>query len=249
MHPLAGHWREAVLVAVTLLSFVAVLQIDPIPQPQSYHDFADRRSWAGISNFMDVMTNLPFLIVGLIGVRQCRLHPPEVAGASWAALFAAVAAVAAGSAWYHLDPHDASLVWDRLPMAVGFMALFTALLSEYIDAGLERWLMLPLIAAGVGTVFYWYANDDLRFYLWVQFIPLICIAIVAALFRSRYTRQYFLLLALGLYVLAKVTEIYDRPIFDATRQWISGHSLKHLLAASALLVLVLMVRVRRPAAP
>ncbi|MEA3412951.1 MAG: ceramidase domain-containing protein [Pseudomonadota bacterium] len=241
----AAVWRPALLVAVVFLSFLAVTRIDPIPQPQSYHDFADQRPMAGIPNFMDVMTNLPFLVVGLLGVMLCYRYPPAIARTSWTVMFAAVSAVAAGSAWYHLAPSDSTLVWDRLPMAVGFMALFVALLSETINPKLERYLFVPLIVAGVASVFYWYASDDLRYYLWVQFIPLICISLVLALFHSPYTRQYFLLPALIFYVLAKVAEIYDGAIFDATHHFISGHSLKHLLAAVALLMIVLMFRLRR----
>jgi len=240
-----GYWRQTLLGLVVLFSFLALTRIDPMPQPQSYHDFADQRHLSGIPNFMDVTTNLPFLVVGLLGLLLCYRYPPPIARTSWSVLFVAVAAVAAGSAWYHLDPSDASLVWDRLPMAVGFMALFTALLSESIRTGLERYLLVPLIAAGVASVFYWYANDDLRFYLWVQFIPLICIAMVAALFRTRYTKQYFLLLALAFYILAKVTEAFDRAVFELTQHVISGHSLKHLLAALALLMIVLMLWLRR----
>jgi len=234
------------LVLVVVFSFLVVTRIDPIPQAQSYHEFADQRPLAGIPNFMDVTTNLPFLVLGLLGVLLCLRKPPPVARVSWTILFLAVAAVAAGSAWYHLDPSDVSLVWDRLPMAVGFMALFTALLSESIRTGLERYLLVPLIVAGVASVAYWYKNDDLRFYLWVQFIPLICIAMVAALFRTPYTKQYFLLLALAFYILAKVSEAYDRAVFELTHHVISGHSLKHLLAALALLMIVLMLGLRRP---
>jgi len=240
------YWREALLLLTIVLSFLAVTRIEPIPQPQSYHDFADRRDLGGIPNVLDVTTNLPFLLVGVLGGLLCYRDPPAVARASWIVLFIAVAAVAVGSAWYHLAPSDASLVWDRLPMAVGFMALFSALLSETINASLERYLLVPLVVAGVASVLYWYANDDLRFYLWVQFIPLICIAMVAVLFRARYSKQYFLLLALALYILAKAAEIYDRTVFDATHHLLSGHSLKHLLAALALLMIVLMLGLRRP---
>lgn len=35
----------------------------------------------------------------------------------WACFFIGVAAVGVGSSYYHLEPNDARLVWDRLPVS------------------------------------------------------------------------------------------------------------------------------------
>ena len=86
----------------------------------------------GVQNFWNVMSNLPFLIIGLAGVSCFVIKRPRTCRArtAWAVLFFGVLTfVAFGSAWYHSQSQIIStLVWDRLPMAVGFMGLFVALL-------------------------------------------------------------------------------------------------------------------------
>jgi len=61
-------WRHAILAAIILTSFIAMMAIEPFGQDLDYHNFADRRSFWGIPNFFNVMSNIPFLIVGLIGL-------------------------------------------------------------------------------------------------------------------------------------------------------------------------------------
>ena len=56
------------LFAVTALIAVAGLLLPRIPQPQSYHVFADQRSFLGIPNFANVVSNIPFAVVGLWGL-------------------------------------------------------------------------------------------------------------------------------------------------------------------------------------
>ena len=138
---MAGGIAAASLVATMVL-------VDPVPQPPAYHLFADTRQIAGIPNALNTLTNVPFLLVGAYGMALCfKVKAP----AAWLLLFISVAFVSAGSAWYHLAPTMASLVWDRLPMAVGFMGLFVALLSEYVDNRLRQ-LLLPAAALGFGVV-------------------------------------------------------------------------------------------------
>ncbi len=233
---MAGGIAAASLVATMVL-------VDPVPQPPAYHLFADTRQIAGIPNALNTLTNVPFLLVGAYGMALCfKVKAP----AAWLLLFISVAFVSAGSAWYHLAPTMASLVWDRLPMAVGFMGLFVALLSEYVDNRLRQ-LLLPAAALGAGSVLYWAATDDLRLYGWVQFVPLVAIPVVLALYPARYTHGRWLLAALGAYGLAKVCEYFDLALLAATGSVLSGHSLKHLLAAVCCLLLAEMIR-RRSAA-
>ncbi len=93
---------------------------------------------------------------------------------------------------------------------------------------------------------YWHWFDDLRFYYWIQLIPLLTVPAVMALFRPRYSHQWLLLLALACYVLAKISEAYDREVFAFSRSLFSGHSLKHLLAASGCFSVLVMLKTRRP---
>ncbi len=164
---------------------------------------------------------------------------------SWLTFFIGVALVFFGSAYYHWEPRSDRLVWDRLPMTVGFMGLFVALLGEAVDERFARVLLIPALLAGIASVLYWYYFDDLRFYAWVQFVPLLCIPVILILFRGRYTRQWLLLVALGCYGVAKVFEAFDRQIFQFTNECVSGHTLKHLWAAIGCYSVYCMLKSRK----
>jgi hypothetical protein len=161
--------------------------------------------------------------------------------------FAGVAFISAGSAWYHLNPNNDTLVWDRLPMSIGFMGLLVALLAEYVNERLGGFLLLPAILAGFSSVIYWHWYDDLRFYVWIQFMPLLVVPILMVLFRPRYTHQWLLPVALAFYMFSKLAEAYDPEIFAYTQGYVGGHTLKHLLAALACYVVLLMLKTRKQA--
>ena len=241
--------RIAMLVFILLAPLAYLLLLHgPIPQTKGYHLFADARSCLGIQNFGNVVSNLAFLLVGLIGVWWCAVRMHGGARLAWLVFFAGVALTFAGSSYYHLAPDDDRLVWDRLPMTIAFVALFVALLGEHIGAGVERWLLWPGLVLGIASVCWWRYSGDLRLYAWVQGAPLLAIPFVVAMFPARYTHRMYLLYGLGFYALAKALEFYDQGLFDITAQFISGHSVKHLLAAVAplMLLLMLMRRVEQP---
>ena len=242
-------WKLTLLLLIVLGSLAALLTRPPIGQDPHYHDFADARSFLGVPNFFDVASNVPFFLVGLAGLWRGRRRRLCGATAAWTIFVAGVALVSAGSAYYHWHPRNDTLVWDRLPMTVGFMALFVALLSESLHEKLGRLLLVPALLVGVSSVLYWQRFDDLRFYVWVQALPLLTIPVLMALFRSRYSHQSFLLLALGCYFLAKVFETYDREIFALTHGAVGGHALKHLLAACGCFAILEMLRRRKPVQP
>jgi hypothetical protein len=237
-------WRIGALGFILLVSLAVVVSLGSVEQWQSYHDFADRRLMLGVPNLFDVASNLAFLIVGACGVALCLSNHRPRAAASWTTLFVGTALVSLGSAYYHWAPTDATLAWDRLPMTLGFMALFVALLAEHVGERLERTLLAPALIAGVASVLWWRWTGDLRFYLWVQLAPLLSIPLVLALFPPRYTHRRLLAYGLGLYLLAKLAEYADRDIFELTGHVISGHTLKHLLAAGAIACVLLMLRRR-----
>lgn len=233
--------RPALLVLSFVGMFIYFFSQPVITQPQQYHHFADVRSFMGIPNAMDVLTNIFFLIVGLVGVLK-------VPSRSWSWFFISIALVAPGSAYYHWGPNNDTLVWDRLPMSTGFMALYVVLLSEHISEKFGK-ILFPALLLGVVSVFVWVITSDLRFYFWIQFSSFISIPIILFLFPSKYTHKSGYFVALGFYALAKVTEVKDREIFEMTNRLISGHSMKHILAAVGLMCLAWMVRVRRVADP
>ena len=253
---------RVIIVAVISLAVSGVLVfVAPWPQPEEYHRFADQRSIAGIPNFFDVVSNLPFLVIGLAGlsfVTGSRQRRPQAFQQAperlpWLVVFAAVALTSAGSAYYHWSPNNATLLWDRLPIALAFMGFFAAVLSERLDARTGvRWL-LPLLLLGAGSVVYWHWTEshsvgDLRVYLIVQFVPLLAIPLFLLLFSPRYTRGGMVMLALGLYGAAKGCEMLDGAIYSLGGI-VSGHTLKHLAAAAGGYVLLRMLKTREPIVP
>ncbi|HEX6319797.1 MAG TPA: ceramidase domain-containing protein [Burkholderiales bacterium] len=213
----------------------------PIAQFADYHDLADRRVLLGIPHFWNVASNLPFLIVGVMGLVLLR-HRPAGASHAWAAMFAGTALVFFGSAYYHLEPNDATLVWDRLPIGLAFMGFFAALIGEHSRVNGSR-LLLPLIAFAIGAVYWWRHTGDLSLWVWVQLAPMLAIVLVLFL-PGQYTHRRYLLYALACYVLAKAFELADRQVMDWSGGLLGGHSLKHLLAAAGVLCFYLMLKER-----
>jgi len=191
---------------------------------------------------------LPLLQL-LCGMPGFEFHD-ERERAAWAAAFGGMALVAAGSAYNHWAPSNQTLVWDRLPITVAFMALTSAAVSETISVDLGAALLPPLLIFGAASVGYWHLTDDLTPYALTQGLPLLLLPALLLAFAPRYSHAAAYLLALLLYALAKVCELRDAELFEATKRRVSGHTLKHLVSAAVTLVFYvqLLSRTRRDAA-
>lgn len=221
----------------------------PLHQSLAYHHFHDARALLGIPNIWNVISNLPFLVVGataLLWLARGRHRLPPPLARCYRVLFTGVAMTALGSAIYHWAPGNATLVWDRLPMAVGFMGLYAALLAERmrLDAVATKRLLVVLLAYGIGSVIYWAATDDLRPYVLAQFYPLLTIPLILWIFPAQYTRGGDWLVALAIYAAAKALEDADGLVFGLGHL-ISGHTLKHMVAAAGAAWLLRMLMTRR----
>jgi hypothetical protein len=251
MESMRGHgnawgWRHSALAVVLLGPLALVLGLPPIRQDLGYHAFADTRAFVGIPNFFDVVSNLPFLLVALAGMRSCAGLRPGGVRDAWTTAFIGVGLISAGSMYYHLAPSNGTLVWDRAPMTLAFMGIFVALLVEHTSARRARPFLVAMVITGLASVAYWHWTDDLRLYVWVQLAPLLTVAAVILLFPPPYTHRRYLLAAGALYVVAKLVEHNDAALFHASGGLVSGHTLKHLLAAAGCYVLALMLRRRAP---
>ena len=241
-----GHWRYGLLVIIVIGSLAGLLLVDPIAQDPEYHQFADQRALLGMPNWQNVLSNIPFLYVGFIGLMYVLKTQLREIQWSWKTMFLGVGLVCLGSAYYHWEPNNQTLVWDRLPMTLGFMGLFVAILCEHLSPKLEKYLLLPALGLGFYSVYYWTQVDDLRLYIWVQVVPLIIIPVLMLLFAGNFSHRRYLVYALVCYVLAKVVEFSDDTIFDLTEQWVGGHAIKHLLAALGGWFVYDMLRKRSP---
>ena len=232
------------IAAALIVPLLLLSTLPPLTQPPDYHQFADVRPALGLPSFANVASNFAFLLVGLAGLRLCLRRSVAGARLSWLVFFAGVTLVAFGSTWYHLQPEDATLVWDRLPMTVAFMALFTGVICEHFNGERERLLLAATVAAGIAAVVWWRVTGDLKPYAWIQAAPFIAIAILLVVYRGRYAARYWLACGFGFYAFAKAAEFADAAIYTTTAHAISGHTLKHLLAAVAPFCVYMMLRRR-----
>ncbi len=252
--------RQSLTARISLLTLCALLApwlaawlLPSFAQPQSYHHYADQRVWLGLPHAADVLSNLPFLAVGALGLhfvwhgwhtKNCEAFSDQRAAWPYALLFFGVSLTAFGSAWYHAQPNDMTLVWDRLPMALGFAGLVAGTLT---DRGSQRiWpLLLAFATVGVGSVLYWHVFRNLVPYFVMQ-VGFIAAALIAtAWIRSRYTHANRVYAAAGLYALALIFERLDHQVYALLGGWISGHTLKHLVACGAIVIIYSMLRKRR----
>lgn len=242
--------RIILLGALAGASLAGVFLLKPIPQPASYHQFADSRAMLGIPNFLNVASNLPFLVAGLVGLcnvlsKQGAGLCPSGARGPWLALTSSFALTGIGSSYYHWAPSDPTLFWDRLPMAIGFGAVLGVLLVERVDERWGRRLWGPLLAAGVASLLAWRWAGDLRFYVLLQGWAILLVPVILLLFPGRFSDTRGWVWSLAFYALAKILEVADVPIYRLGGL-VSGHTLKHLAAGVASGVLVHMLSTRRP---
>lgn len=247
------HARALVLwlVAGTLAGLAWLLP--PIAQPPGYHDFADQRACWGLPRCLDTASNALFVLAGALGLRfmQRRQGAWRDRREAWpyGLFFLAMILVGAGSGYYHLAPDNARLLWDRLAMMLAFMAWFAAIVCERVGprAGLR---LLPLaVAAGLGSAAWWGWSEargtgDLRFYLLLQLYPMLLVPLLLHLYPPRYSGKRSILAIVGLYLLALLFDLGDRPVFALTGGLVSGHTLKHAVAALAVAAVLLHLRRR-----
>ena len=249
----------SLLLVLTALVAVVFSRLPRIPQPPSYHLFADHRSFLEVPNFGDVVSNVTFGVIGIWGLLFLLGSDSDRLAASfldsrerwpYVVVFLGLLLTAFGSSYYHLSPNNARLVWDRLPMTIAFMSMVAAIIAERISVRAGLWLLPILLAVGMGSVLQWYSSEargagDLRFYAAVQEYSAL-VLLLALLFPKRYTRTSDLAVVVGFYALAKALESLDKPIF-ALGHLVSGHTLKHLAAAAAGYWILRMLEKRRPA--
>ncbi|HEY3073617.1 MAG TPA: ceramidase domain-containing protein [Burkholderiales bacterium] len=234
---------------------LAIALVPPIPEPRAFRELVDDRTLFGVANFWNVVSNVPFLFVGVWGLYVIArgrpgafVYPEE----KWpyVVCFLAVALIAIGSTYYHLAPIEDRLMWDRLPIGLGFMALLSAVIAERIGVKAGLRALGPLLLAGVASVLYWRWSgqrgaENILPYALVQYGAIAAIVAIAALFPSRYTRGADVLIAVAIYAIAKLVEVLDSQIY-ALGHVVSGHTVKHLLAALAVWWLLRMLQLRAP---
>jgi len=227
------------LFGLMAVSLGGLLVLPPLTQDQSYHQFADQRTIFGIPNFWNVVSNLPFLAVGVAGLRRFRNDPATVV------FFLGVLLTGVGSSYYHWDPNDDTLFWDRLPMTLSFGAILALVVAERVSVRAGAILLWPALATGLFSLLLWRWTDDLRLYFWVQFFPGLAVVLLFLMYPPKFTGTNYWIMAGVLYGLAKIFEFADEAIYSAGNL-LSGHTLKHLSAAAACWAILRYFQTRRP---
>ncbi len=239
---LNSKYKYRILMGISVCLLIVFL-FPRISQPLSYHNFSDQRNFLEIQNCLNVISNIAFIISGVFGLYKCLVIKAEQSTFITAseknlyiAFFFNSILVGIGSAYYHLQPNNFSLMWDRLPMSTIIMIFLSIIFIERISKKLGLWLILPLIVIGITSVLYWEYSElinqgDLRFYIFAQAFPIALIVATLLLYKPVYSHTYLIYIALVFYVLGKIGELLDYQVYKATLHLISGHSIKHLLIA------------------
>lgn len=240
-------------LVMTIAAGILLAMHGPIAQWQHYHEFADQSALWGIPHAADVLSNIGFALVALWGFFTLwpnRADPALRDGWPGYRLFlAGLLLTALGSGFYHLAPDNFRLVWDRLPIALACAGLLAAVRAETHAAATGNRDALLLAMVAIASVGWWYATEqhgsgDLRLYLLLQSLPLVLVPLWQAIYRSPMADRCMFGAALLLYIAAKAAEMHDLALLQSLG-WLSGHTLKHLLAsmAAGMLVLRLVQRV------
>lgn len=247
--------ERALLAALALLSLVAILG-PAMPTPEAVaRPFADSRAWGGLPNAMNVLSNLPFAVLGVWGLR--RLHwldlaqqrdqrPAAGAGAplseppanaldcAWL-FFAGLLVTAAGSIFYHLEPDALRLAADRAGMAVAFAGLIGFAVCERVSQRAGWPVAWFTLAAGLLAVAVFHDTGNVLPWAVLQFGGVLLVLVLSLLRPVHDAIGVKLGWVISFYALAKLFELSDHALYEATQHLISGHSLKHLAAALAAL--------------
>jgi hypothetical protein len=253
----ARPWHTVAFVAFTLACVVAAFLLPAMPQPTDYHAFVDDRTLWGVPHFKNVVSNLAFVLAGAAGFVVMARSPAAVSAPAerwpYYVFFTGIVLTGFGSAYYHLDPNNETLFWDRLPMTIAFAGLVAGQLVERMSRRVGIALLIPMLAIGAASVIYWRATEragvgNVLPYAILQAYTMAAVLLLAFTHPSRYTRGSDIYWVFAAYLAAKVTETFDAEIWEWTAGLISGHTLKHLFAAiSGVIVCVTLLR-RRPRA-
>lgn len=246
LHSLPRGARIALLFAGAAAVALAVLAQAPIVQPHDHYVFPDQRAFLGVPHALNVLSNLPFALVGALGWLRAASLEPRLRFAARVA-FLAIAFATVGSSLYHLAPGPERLLVDRLPIALSFAGLTAWVLGDRLGSHWTPGALALLTAFALAALWVWFGSGvgdgDLRPYVLTQAVPLACIPLLLALFPGTLDARAFGL-ALLVYLLGKVCELFDRPLYELGGI-VSGHTLKHLLSAAACACLVPAALARR----
>jgi hypothetical protein len=234
------------LTGLIILILLAIF-LPSIEQNQNYHNFADQRVLFGVNNAFDTLSNLAFIIVGILGLVNFYNNQYIKISNSFSVIlnlfFISIILTGLGSSFYHLSPNDFTLVFDRLAMSLVFASILAMLAYLKISPRFGLHTLAELLILAPLTVLIWKFNGNLTPYVVLQFGGIILVILTLLLTKTRMQGPCFTSLII-LYGAAKLVEFYDEKIFNLSQNLISGHTLKHLIAALAVIIFVSPLKVK-----
>ena len=245
--------RLFLLLLSLILTTLVFILVPHVSQDLKYHNFVDQRSLTGVPHFWNVVTNIPFLVIGIIGF--FKIQKQELTGIlpelfrAYLTFFMGLVLIGLGSGYYHLNPSNSTLVGDRMAITITFMSFLVLIIGESISTKTASRLLFPLIFLGLASVIYWNITEnlgmgDLRFYALVQFLPMLLIPLMLLFYGSCLSGRRWILAIILVYGAAKIAEMYDQQIYELIG--FSGHSIKHLIAAFGGFLFLKGFEVRKP---
>ena len=244
--------RILLLLLSSAITVLVIMFVPSVSQDPGYHNFADQRNILGIPHFWNVVTNIPFLLIGIIGF--FKIQKQELSGIlpelfrAYLAFFMGLVLIGLGSGYYHLNPSNSTLVGDRMAITITFMSFLVLIIGESISTKTASRLLFPLIFLGLASVIYWIITEnlgmgDLRFYALVQFLPMLLIPLMLLFYGSCLSGRRWIFAIIMVYGIAKIAEFYDQQIYDLIG--FSGHGLKHIIAAFGAFLFLKGLEVRK----
>lgn len=231
--------NKTIFYVAMVISIITIIALSPLTQSQLYHNFAEQRILFNIPHFGDVLSNLSFVVVGILLLWQSKTWQYTELYKGQYSLFKFLAygsiLLGLGSGYYHWAPVDITLAWDRATMILGFGVIFYDSCLRYNIFSVNK----PLIGVSITTILFlctiifWLVTSRLEPYVFVQFFTMF-ILVVFAIKNYKEIPSKHLFNMFVWYALAKLFENQDKTIFSYTNELISGHTLKHIAYAIAL---------------
>jgi hypothetical protein len=245
--------QEKLLLWGVALLCLACLALPDWQQDQAYHRFADGRQLLGLNGAADVLSSLVLVGAGAFALAKLvadRLYFFSAALKVSAFVFCAgILATGLTACWYHLAPDDGRLALGRVGEALAGSGLFAMAVSQRVSERAGLCALVGGIALGCSSVLLWALSGSVMPFTVLQhgLVALGAVVLVFAPARGPGPSWGFLL---TLWSLAKLLEANDRPAFELTAYWVSGHTLFHLLmAASVFTVTASLAKARHEGAP
>jgi hypothetical protein len=228
------------LSLMLVILFAIALLIQEMPAQESYHQFADKRTFIETPNFLNVVSNSLFLIPSFLGIELLALNnafsKERYERAVYFTFFICAGLIALGSTLYDLNPNAYSLMWRRLPIAMSLMSLSAIMITERISERAGFLFLFPLLLVGCFSVIYWEYIGDVCLYRFIELLPFLYYiphALSSPL--ARYKHSYFIVLSLVWIILAHLSGVYDHTVYRITGRLFSGHTVEHIFSVLAVM--------------